>query len=422
MLKNFDTNQRNHNALIKRSIGLLCLLTINCCTHNIAPQSSIAMLDNIITNKKQAQINIPFTYSILVSAVASTTNSSGTVTQVDGQAVLSTGGTIDGTASINSTNVISYAPGHTVEYLFAARFSAGVSGSSQWIGALTTTYGFAVGYNDTTFSILYRNAISGSLASNMIAQSDFNIDHLDGTDSSSFTLDPTKQNAFKISFDWQDDYIVTFWIMLKDSSWRAFHAIRIPNNLVSPSVNIPQLPLRAEVVSSGTTNNITLYTANWMGSIIGINDTNYSNVYATEILGVTNVTTEAPLLTIKNKCAYPSKSNYLNLRILFANVGSQTPGGFTVFRLIKNANLTGANFSDYATDLSVVQIDTTAHECKNGIKILSIFNTNDSSANLSFINNGIPIVLLPNDTLTITGCATSTATLNASLCWQEPIA
>lgn len=432
------------NLLITNSLETTNLLVNN---PNTPPHPPVSIFGDAITNHRHAQINILFAYSIPADKVATAVVDTGlingsatiptTANAVNSMAMLETGTGSTGSAVINSKVAIQYLPGHDVEFLFTGAFTTGVANSTQWIGAFTAADGFAVGYNGTAFSILYRNSASGSLVTTTIAQTSFNIDPLDGTGQSNITIDPTKLNIFKISFGWLGTAPIIFWIMRSDGQWFKFHTIQRPNSFAIPSVSLPMLQIRAEVTNAGNTSNLTFYTGSWTGGTIGNDDATIVRSYAQDRLNITNVTTERPLLTLRNittnttpsgilNTAYYGKTNYLNIKILFACASSQTGNTLTVFRLIKNvpaANLTGASFSNYNTGSSIAQVDTSATAYTGGgTQILSIFGSNDSSSNLPILSNQMQIVLLPGDTLTITGYATAAATVNASIAWQEPVA
>lgn len=394
--------------LIKTSLFLINLLLTNSLettnlavnNPNVTPPPPVSIFGDAITNHRHAQINILFAYSVPADKVATAIVDTGlingsatiptTANAVNSMAMLETGTGSTGSAVINSKVAIQYLPGHDVEFLFTGAFTTGVASSTQWIGAFTASDGFAVGYNGTAFSILYRNSASGGPApvETTIAQTSFNIDPLDGTGPSNITIDPTKLNIFKISFGWLGTAPIIFWIMRSDGQWFKFHTIQRPNSFAIPSVSLPMLQIRAEVTNAGNTSNLAFYTGSWTGGTIGNDDATIVRSYAYDRLNKTNVTAEVPLLTLKNTSStYYGKTNYLNIKILFACASSQTGNTLTVFRLIKNAtSLTGASFTNYSTInpavSSVAQIDTSATAYSGGTQILSIFGSNDSSSNL----------------------------------------
>lgn len=419
------------NLLITNSLETTNLLVNN---PNTPPHPPISIFGDTITNHRHAQINILFAYSIPADKVATAKVDTGlingsatiptTANAVNSMAMLETGTGSTGSAIINSKVAIQYVPGHDVEFLFAGMFTTGVANSVQWIGAYNTTDGFAIGYSGTTFSILYRNSASGGTVETTIAQTNFNIDQLNGTGPSGITINPTNLNIFRISFGWMGNTPITFWTVRQDGTWFKFHTIQRPNNFTVPSVNIPMLQIRAEVTNAGNTSNLSLYTAAWMGGTIGDDDATIVRIYTTENLNFSSNTTEKPVLTLKNSAStYYGKTNYLNIKLLFAGVSGQTANVLMVYRLYKNSTLTGpTNFTDYSSGNSIAQFDTASTGFSGGTKILDIFGSNDSSTNLPLLTNNLHIVLLPGDTLTITAYSTASATVNASLTWQEPVA
>lgn len=392
---------------------------------NVGSTPHISIFGDTLTAKRNTQINILFSYSLPPDKVITDTTTTGTATVSYSMACIRTGTDTTGSASIKSRAAVQYVPGHEVEYLFTAIFTTGVPNSTQWIGAFNDQDGFAIGFNGATFAVFHRN----SLATNtIIDQKDFNVDRLDGAGPSGLTLNYHNLNIFKISFGWLGSAPISFWVMRDDGHWFKFHVIKRPNHANVPSLKIPMLQMKAEVKNLGNTSNLKLCTASWMGGTIGTDDATIVRIYDYARLNVPiggspgGAMITKPVLTIRNKATYQGQTNYLQLKILFVNVTSETGNVLTTFRGIKNGTLTGTNWSDYATDRSIAEVDTSATAISSGTAQLSIFGSNDSSTNQPILANHAQIVLLPGDTFTITAAAPITATVNASLTWQESAA
>ena len=406
---------------INQSLYTTNLVVTNSNIHSTPP---VSIFGDTIVNRRHAEINALFAYSIPSDKITTELTTTGSAGISNSMALLQTGTAPNGAATIKTKTAIQYVPGHDVEFLFTGAFtSGGATNSSQWIGAFNDNDGFAVGYKDTDFAILYRNFTTGTLVETIIPKTEFNVDRLNGTGPSSINFIPANLNIFKISFGWLGTAPIIFWIMRSDGRWFKFHIIERPNNFTIPSISIPMLQIHAKVINSGNTGNMSLYTASWMGGTIGEDDATVNRIHAAERLNKINIISEVPLLSIKNSTEnYYGKTNALNLKILFVCISSQTDNALTVFRLIKNPTLIGHNFTDHAAGLSIAQVDKVATSYTGGTHLLTIFGSNNSSSNLPILNNNLQITLVPGDILTITGSATDYATVNASLTWQEPIA
>jgi len=90
-----------------------------------------------------------------------TTHNYGTgasVSQSNGEAIVSSGTTADGYARMISKKVAKYRPGQATLAKWTARFTAGSSGNQQMAGLYNIEAGYQFGYRDTVFGILYTEA------------------------------------------------------------------------------------------------------------------------------------------------------------------------------------------------------------------------------------------------------------------------
>ena len=130
-------------------------------------------------------IQLSFPYNINTDLVTTSTAGSGTVTQADSYAVLSTGAAINSTADLTTNQVVHYRPGQGISVFFTSIFTAGAAGSTQIIGIGDAVDGFFYGYNGTSFGILHRN----NSVDTWIPQASWNNDVMDGTGRTGMTLD-----------------------------------------------------------------------------------------------------------------------------------------------------------------------------------------------------------------------------------------
>lgn len=98
-------------------------------------------------------IQLEFPYNINSRIVTTRLNQSGTVTQVDQKAELSSGAAINSSAQMVSVIGVKYAPGEGALIRFSALFSTPKTGSSQEIGIGSPSDGYYFQYEDTTFGI-----------------------------------------------------------------------------------------------------------------------------------------------------------------------------------------------------------------------------------------------------------------------------
>jgi hypothetical protein len=153
------------------------------------------------------RIALSFPYALNPDKVNLGVTGSGTTTQADSMAVLSTTAATNSSAELLSHDTIRYIPGQGVSARFTALFTEGVAGSEQYIGIGTGEDGYFVGIDGADgLAILHR--IDG--ADTWHPRSEFN-DPLDGTGNSGIDLDITKGNVFKIDYQWLGFGTINFY-------------------------------------------------------------------------------------------------------------------------------------------------------------------------------------------------------------------
>lgn len=96
-----------------------------------------------------------------------------------------------------------------------------------------------------------RSYVTGSAVDNVIAQSSWNGDKLDGTGDSGVTLDPTKAQIFWIDMEWLGVGSVRCGFVI-DGVPILCHTFHHANSVSSVYMSSPNLPIRYELVNDGT--------------------------------------------------------------------------------------------------------------------------------------------------------------------------
>lgn len=107
-----------------------------------------------------------------------------------------------------------------------------------------------------------------------IKQSDFNIDKLDGTGPSGFTIDTGKMHMLGIQYTWYGAGFVDFMVRGGDGNW--IYAHRIKNNNVNTEAHMRSgnLPVRYSVENDGANTYLTADPGSG-GTTLSVNDTTY---------------------------------------------------------------------------------------------------------------------------------------------------
>ena len=362
-------------------------------------------------------VQTSFPYNINTDIVNTSTAGSGTVTQANSFAVLSTGAAINSTASLSTVDVIHYRPGQGISVFFTSVFTSGVAGSTQIIGIGDSVDGFFFGYNGTSFGIMQRNNSSDT----WVAQTSWNTDVMDGTGPSKMTLDPTKGNVYKIQFQWLGFGAINFFIEDQDNGgFQLVHQIKYTNQNTVTSLTNPSLPIFAEVDNDTNDTDVVMKTASLCAQLEGYQAP--SKLRNAQSNRKASITTETNVITIRNRSTFASVTNksLVQLDFLTLSVAGNTDCRYTFYL---NASLGGSpSYTNVSTNTSVVEYDT-AGTTVSGRELFYI-NVNGNSQETQNISD-LNILLNPGDSLTVSGQSAGGAgaaiTCDVGLSWVETI-
>ncbi len=391
-------------------------------------QPFIGIFGSEIAEGRTDTINIQFQYGIPSYSTTTYTQGGGTVTSANSMAVLSTAGSANSIAQIQSIDNITYNCGHDAYAYFTAAFTGSfVATSSQLIGPYDYQNGFAVGFNGTTFGVLQRSNASNAsvVVDTFVPQSSFNQDKLDGTGTSGFVYVPGNLNIFRISYGWLGSAIVKFQIMNSNGNWITFHIIQNPNGSNIPSIAQPLLPITARVENLAGTSVLTLQTASWNGGTVA-NQSNASYRYfqANNTIASPAAGTETHVLTLQNQTVFSNKPNKIKVRIAaFGGGPIDAVVEQAIMRLRKNATVTGTSFSQVSSGNSVMALSTAGtYSAGTGTLMFlkpSITTGNGPSIDL-FPTGTYDIFVYPGETITITVTAASASqSVLGGVAWEE---
>jgi hypothetical protein len=232
-------------------------------------------------------------------------------------------------------------------------------------------------------------------------------------------LDKTKGNLFKFEFAYLGYGPLKYYIFNPTSrSYELVHVVDWTNANTTTNFRNPSLRVGWVSSSSGSTTNLTVAGASGMAAHNG-------GIGPTPVFGGSSskpsITTEVPLFTLKSRRQFGDTSNNgIILPTLFSISTDSTKGA--IFRVIRNATLTGpANFQYTNQSNSTAIVDTTATGFSGG-KQLAVFNLGPSGSQF-FDLKASQLRLAAGDTLTITASRVSgaAAEMGTSLIWTEEI-
>jgi hypothetical protein len=379
-----------------------------------------------------AQLHPVFQYSFEYTVdntdlTENATVNSGTVTQVTGMAVVAANTVTGSSARLESFAQAKYRAGTGGLARFTAKFAlGGIAGTEQYIGLLdgpgssaAFKNGYCIGFDGATFGVhRFQNDVKFT-----INLSDCD-DPLDGSGPSGMIYDPTKLNVFAIRFQYLGAGAIEFEIE-DDSTGQfvTFHKILYSNLNTVPSCYNPNFHIMMHVANLATTSNVILSCASMAYFVEGVTEEVqiHHPQNSTDMQQQTGVTTERAILTIRNKAIYAGKDNFVDVRLenLVSSIEAGAANNLGRVRLVKNATLGGTpSYADINTTDSVIDFDVAGTTVTGGKHILTfpLAGKNDK-----FVENILPysIRLKHGQTLTVAGQSVNSATIEASLLWEE---
>jgi hypothetical protein len=152
-----------------------------------------------------------------------------------------------------SLRVFAYQPGKSLQIFETFVMAPPQSGLRQRYGFFDADNGIYLEQEDNTYYLVRRSSSSGTLNNFRVAQSDWNIDPLNGTGVSSLTIDFTRAQILNIDIEWlgvgsvRCGFVIDGKIVLAHS----FHHANIVSNTYMTTAC---LPVRAEIENTATNN------------------------------------------------------------------------------------------------------------------------------------------------------------------------
>lgn len=293
------------------------------------------------------------------------TAGSGSVTNANGEHVLSTGATASSTASLETKERGRYQPG--IEGLpgLAVRRATPPTGEQEirW-GYYDDTDGFWFGEDATGLFVRYR---SGGVTGAKVYQSNWNgDDRLDGSGPSGVTLDLTRVTVFRMPFIWYGGGPVQMSVKATDTEGRSHYVVvhRFRGEAGSPLLANAKLPVKAEAVNGATAADMALSVCGRQFAVIGRYEPNRRTTFETNTgVSVAGGAT-IPLVSFRKKSARVSETKSVKINSLSALADQ---GGF--LKVYLAPTLTGASFgtlSEVSADETAVEADTAATAISGG--------------------------------------------------------
>lgn len=164
---------------------------------------------------------------------------------------MTVGATTAGTRVRQTYMRFNYQPGKGQRIEMTGVLGAGAAGITRRIGYFDANNGLYFQLSGSTLSVVRRSSATGSPVNEVVNQSDWNVDKLDGTGLSNITIDTSKAQIFFFEFEWLGVGSVWFGIIVNGERIYC-HKMNHSNVIATVYMSTPNLPLRYEISNDGT--------------------------------------------------------------------------------------------------------------------------------------------------------------------------
>ena len=184
-----------------------------------------------------------------------TSSGTGATTSFDSNAGLVTLNTTTTSGSEiirETTKVFSYQPGKSLLVMSTFVMNAAQTNLRQRVGYYGASNGMFLEQNGTTISFVERSAVTGSTVDTKVAKADWNIDPMDGSGPSGYTLDLTKAQILWMDVEWLGLGTVRIGFII-NGEFVHCHSFHHANLITSTYITTASLPLRYEITNTAAT-------------------------------------------------------------------------------------------------------------------------------------------------------------------------
>lgn len=337
-------------------------------------------------------------------------------------------GTTSGDSIIRETKrVFPYQPGKSLLTLMTFCMATPKANLRQRVGFFGAQNGIYFEVDGTTLNMVIRSYTSGAIVEDRIPQSSWNGDRLNGAgganNPSGITLNPALDQIWWTDVEWLGVGSVRVGFIINGIYYtcHTFNHANVTGNTTT-YMTTATLPMRYEITNTGPTLSTSMLRQICCSVI---SEGGYTQYGVTEVAGtgitpkrLSNQDTFYPIVSIRlapgrtDSIVLPTQVDFLSTSV-----------NYYQFKLLLNATLTGATWSD-TSQTGSVQIDTGATAVSGGTQVQAGFITSRSVVELSalsFFQFQLGRTIAgTSDVLTLVAASTSpNADLMAQLGWQE---
>lgn len=155
-------------------------------------------------------------------------------------------------ATMETFRVFPYQPGKSLQVMQTFVFAPSQVNLRQRVGYFSRTNGFFLEQDGTNVYLVRRSFSGGALEETRVAQSEWNVDPLDGSGPSDVVLDLTKAQIFFSEYEWLGVGSVRLGFAI-DGYFIVAHQFNHANYVTETYMTTAALPARLEITNTGVT-------------------------------------------------------------------------------------------------------------------------------------------------------------------------
>lgn len=151
-----------------------------------------------------------------------------------------------------TTKVFAYQPGKSMLVLNTFVMNTAKTNLRQRVGYFGIDNGYYIQLDDNTLSFVERSFVTGIVTENVINQSSWNVDKMNGLGPSGVTLDISKAQIMFMDIEWLGEGTVRLGFVI-DGNFILCHRFNHANLVTTTYITTASLPLRYEITNTGIT-------------------------------------------------------------------------------------------------------------------------------------------------------------------------
>lgn len=262
-----------------------------------------------------------------------------------------------------------YQPGKSQLVLFSFNMYNAEPNANKRIGYYDNRNGvFFQWAGNGSLSFVRRSYVTGSAVDTPVPRSNWSVDKCDGTGPSGFEIDLSKTQLLFIDFQWLGVGRIRIGFV-HNGQFVVAHEFYHSNILATPYWNQPSLPVRYEIVNTGTLAQTTYMEAICATVIAegGYAEAGFDFAASSGIRTVGSIPSSLPLIAIRLKDSISGQPNRLTIRPSSFSCASPVSGvQIDLYRLMSHTGVTNGSWVN-ASDGSGVQYNISASTYSIGL-------------------------------------------------------